>query len=72
MKKDYELEENETKKVNNSYDEKSLKTEDEFVRKGSDIPENDITPKKEDYEAELTSIIYSDAPATVKLEQIDD
>ena len=62
-------------KMNNEeYENQELENEYDLEEMG--IPEqtlkDDYVPEKEDYEAELTSIIYSDAPATVKLEQIDD
>lgn len=62
-------------KMNNEeYENQDLENEYDLEEMG--IPEqtlkDDYVPEKEDYEAELTSIIYSDAPATVKLEQIDD
>lgn len=71
MENKNELNEIELKQQNNSYDENAKKPEDKS-EKGRDIPEHDLAPRKEDYEAELTSIINSNAPATVKLEQIDD
>ena len=46
---------------------------EEILEENLDISkEAESVPEKEDYEAELKKIIHSDAPATVKLEQIDD
>lgn len=61
MEKDFETKE---EKLNNEeIEEKNLEEVSEEV---------ESVPEKEDYEAELRKIILSDAPATVKLEQIDD
>ncbi len=50
--------------------EKEEKLNNEELENQVEVTEE--MPEKEDYEAELKKIINSDAPATVKLEQIDD
>ena len=51
-----------------------FKKEEKLNKEGleNQVEVTEEMPEKEDYEQELTRIIKSDAPDTVKLEQIDD